>query len=282
MLTTGDVPSQAVPMAADAAPNVHLVVQKGARVGSRIQCRRIVTVLGSRSGCKANLQHGLVAPVHVAIVNHGAQVSAVDLVTARGTYLNGLKMGHEQLNDGDILTVGPWEFRVEIRKPRNNGHDDVHPFDLDPSPDLVALEHVATRRILQPNRGVCVIGRRSGCDITLSDAYVSRVHALLLTYFDYPAICDLLSKNGTRVNDKRVAFGRLRNDDLVQIGGAEFRVRLVGSSVVEQAASKGQAAEPVVKLASEVPPPDLIDIQTTEGSQRWRIAESAKEATQHQ
>ncbi len=278
-MTTRNGPTKANPVTADSAPRVHLVVQAGRESESRIRCRRVVTLLGSRVGCKVTLRHGRVSPVHVAIVNNGSDVLAVDLVTKTGTLLNGLKMEHEQLSNQDTLSIRPWEFRVDIEKPTHSGEADVHPFGLEPAPHVVALEHTATGRILQPSRAVCVIGRRNGCDITISDSQVSRAHALLLTYFGRPAIFDLLSNNETSVNDEPVEFHLLKNDDVITIGESRFRVRLVDSAIGERTPKNDKAAEMPVAVSSENPRSDLVDIRSTEKKRPWRIADDLEKAT---
>jgi pSer/pThr/pTyr-binding forkhead associated (FHA) protein len=256
-------------------------VRSGRGEGTTIDCRRVVTILGSRKGCKVNLRHPKISAVHVAIVNTGSDVFAVDLVTKSGTLLNGLHMEHERLSDDDILTVGPWRLRVEIQKPGVRGQDDLHPFDLEPSPHVVALELVATGRILRPNRDVCLVGRRSGCDITISDRRISRAHALLLTYFGQPAIVDLLSQNQTHVNDVPVRFKPLVNDDVITVGETQFRAKLVGSAVSEKNSNGRKAGEGKIVLAPPEECTDQINIEEVEGSQRWRIADSAKRAARN-
>lgn len=277
-MSASDTPSAAIPAVADSAPRLNLVVQKGPQNGTRIPCRRVVTLIGSRGGCKVNLQHRRAAPVHTALVNNGYEIIAVDLLTPEGTHLNGLKLQHETLNDGDVLTVDQWELLVEIEQPdgngNGNGNADAHPFDLEPTPNVVALEHLETGRVLQPNRDVCLIGRRNGCDIALPDHRVSRAHALLLTYFGYPAILDLLTPNGTLVNDAPIQFHTLKDNDVVTIGDAQFRVRLVGSAVAKRSSNQLKAAAPLVDLAEEPVSADLIDIHQTEHAQSWRIADN--------
>ena len=162
---------------------------------------------------------------------------------------------------------------MTVQSPAHTGDADAHPFGLEPSPHVVALEHVGSGRLLQPNRNVCVLGRRNGCDITIADNQVSRVHALLLSYFGRPAVFDLLSTNQTSVNDRPVQFQILENDDVIKIGESSFRVRLADSPVGRGAPGLKIATDTTVELDPEERPDDIIDIQATESSQRWRIAE---------
>jgi len=261
------------PTLPDFAPHVTLLVRKAQETGSRISCNRVVTLIGSRHGVRANLKCEKVAPVHLAIVNNGIDVFAVDMLSPTGTLLNGLKMQHEKLGDGDRLEIGTFDFAVEIRRPPRNGNGDMH-LDLEPAPQAIALEHIETGRLLQPNRSVCLIGRRHGCDVVLDDHQVSRAHALLLTYNDRPAVMDLLTPAKTLVNDQPIGFRVLNDGDVLAIGDARFRVRVVEPKVAAKAPSTAKSAVAAILPATpKQPGPDLIDIQATEGSQRWRVAE---------
>lgn len=240
----------------------------------RISCNRVVTLVGSRHGVRVNLHCDKVAPVHLAIVNDGNEVYAVDMLSPTGTLLNGLKMQHEKLSDGDRLEIGSFDFAVEIKKPPRNGHGDMH-LDLEPAPQAIALEHIETGRVLQPNRSVCLIGRRHGCDVVLDDHQVSRAHALLLIINDRPAVMDLLTPARTFVNDEPITFRMLSDGDVLTVGDAKFRVRVVQPKTWSKppVASARSATATVLPTAAPEKVTDLIDIQATEGSTRWRVAE---------
>jgi len=246
-------------------------------VERRIWCKRLVTLLGSRVGCKIRLNHPKVGGVHTAIVHAGNTIWAVDLVTSRGTSLNDLQMHLERLSDGDVLTIAPWSFQVEVKEVHE---DAIGPsaINLEPAPQVVVLEHLQTGRMLKPHREVCTLGRRNGCDIVLSDPSISRVQALLFAHFGHPAILDLLSENGLMVNDTPVQFRMLRADDILTIGSAQFRVRLVAHSADIGGAGNGQPASPSLELAPAEAEPDLIDIHETEDSQAWMIVDHLKKA----
>lgn len=266
-----------IPAVSAQAPRVRLVVKGGLGTGTEIDCHRVVTLLGSRKGCKVRLQHPRISAVHLAVVNTGADVFAVDLVTRTGTLLNGLKMEHESVSDGDMLAIGPWTFRIDIESQVNNGNSDIHVHGLEPAPHIAALEHLSTNQVLRPTRNVCVIGRRSGCDITISDRRVSRAHALLLlNYFGNPAVVDLLSQNQVLVNDARVNFAVLTDNDIITIGETRFRARLRGSTISESSTRNRKPIEKKAVVTPEQPLLDQIDIAEVEGSQRWKVAENVE------
>ncbi len=255
-------PADVTPVVAGSAPRVCLVAQDGSADSRTIECRRVVTLIGSRRGCKVKLAHRHISAVHLAIVNNGTEVYAIDLASERGTRLNGLKMECERLTDGDMLEVRPFLFRVDIENREQVDEEDTHPISLDPTPAVVAIEHLATGRILKPTRELCTVGRRSGCDIIVEDRKVSRVHILLLTYFGHPAVIDLLSHNQTLINDRSVQFRVLANNDVIAIGDTRFGVRLLGSMVAERAAngSSSGSTKPIVRD----PARDHIDIGADE------------------
>jgi len=192
-------------------------------------------------------------------------------------------MEYERLSDGDLLMIEPWVFRVGLRSQGSNADTPSRGVALEFAPSIVALEHVDSGRVLKPHRNVCTIGRRSACDIQVGDAGVSRAHALLFKRGDHPVIVDLLSSNGTFVNDEPVSFRELIDGDVVRIGETRFRVRIV---IPAADAPKSRNARDVVPKDARranpasnghadpvKPEEDLIDIQSVEGSQRWHIAD---------
>jgi len=283
-MSSSAVGSLGSPLLPSTAPHVRLVVQGGDHSSKTIECRHVVTLLGSRPGCKVQLHHETVSPVHAVIVCDGESVYGVDLVSQNGTRLNSLKMELENINNGDMLEVFPFEFRVDLENPSQHAAHADGLVTLEPSPEAVAFELVGTGRLLRPARNVCLIGRREGCDIVLQDKKASRAHALLMHYQGHPAIVDLLSAHGTLVNGQPVAFHMLKNGDVLGIGETELKVHVVESAVARaakngngHAKANGTASAVMAKALVEKPAgPDMVDIATVEGAERWAIADSAR------
>lgn len=63
-----------------------------------------------------------------------------------------------------------------------------------------------------------VIGRGPGCDLTLSDGTVSRLHAELIRDGERWVVRDMGSTNGTRVNGWRVRRAVLEPGDVLALG----------------------------------------------------------------
>lgn len=67
-------------------------------------------------------------------------------------------------------------------------------------------------------------GRRESCDIILRFSNVSSQHCKLELHSGYWYVCDLNSKNGTRVNDVRVTEKRVDPGDILRIAKQRYRV----------------------------------------------------------
>ncbi|HXY35905.1 MAG TPA: FHA domain-containing protein [Planctomycetaceae bacterium] len=85
---------------------------------------------------------------------------------------------------------------------------------------------------LQIARGKLLIGRADDCDFRPVSEVVSGYHCVLLLDDYTLRVRDLASKNGTRVNGRRIASGSasiLLHDDIVSIGEMELIVDLTQS-----------------------------------------------------
>jgi nitrite reductase (NADH) large subunit len=109
--------------------------------------------------------------------------------------------------------------------------------------ELVELEPLPGRRVAIDAE--LTIGRQ-GCDLTVSSPQVSRRHARVAPTPDGAEIADLGSRNGTFVNDERVAESRpLRAGDTLRIG----------ETVWEVATAQAASADPGTAARGDVPAP---------------------------
>lgn len=98
-----------------------------------------------------------------------------------------------------------------------------------------------------------VIGRASSCDIILSDSSVSSEHARINHDAGGWRVVNLLSTNGTFVNDKRVSNEELHHGDRVRFGRVEFIFQdpeQAGGRSVH--AASGKSARPIWPWAAGV------------------------------
>src|SRR5262249_7557127 len=95
-----------------AAPAGELVVQGGRLTGTRRPLRVPLTLLGRAPGCDVRLNVEGVDPLHCAVVHGADGVLVRDLDSRQGTFVNGERVSCGLLRDGDLLALGPFQFRV--------------------------------------------------------------------------------------------------------------------------------------------------------------------------
>ncbi len=210
------------------APKVSLTIISGPGAGKAIELTRCVSIIGSRHGCKLRLKAPEVSAVHCAIVNTTEDVYLRDLISTNGTYLNDLKAQMEKLDDGDTIRVADWELRVGITAYTLDTLSDLPHVCLEPGPDAFGVEVNGSGRMIKLAKPVSLVGRRPGCDVTLTDRNVSRAHLLFFIYKGQAVFCDVLSNNGVVLEGSTCRFGMLHSGDRLQIGGDKLRMILPG------------------------------------------------------
>ena len=99
-------------------------------------------------------------------------------------------------------------------------------------------------------REALVMGRGHTCDLTLDDERASRCHCKVYRHGADYFVRDLHSKNGTRLNGRKVTFARLMYGDEIGVGRTSIRfaehspkafigTRIAGYEVLDQIASGG-------------------------------------------
>jgi hypothetical protein len=112
-----DVPPEVVSPSHDQPDSgVFLIVQNGRQRGTRQPLRSPVTILGRASGCDVRLNADGVADLHCALALGPSGLVVRDLGQA-GTLVNGQPVTMRSLTAADQLTIGPFQFLVELPTP---------------------------------------------------------------------------------------------------------------------------------------------------------------------
>lgn len=69
-----------------------------------------------------------------------------------------------------------------------------------------------------------IVGRADSCDLRLEDSSVSSEHARLVRDSAGWRVVNLLSTNGTFVNDRKISSSAISNGDRIRFGRVEFRL----------------------------------------------------------
>ena len=102
-------------------------------------------------------------------------------------------------------------------------------------PRVIVTKDGATLAEYSLAKRECVIGRDKMADIVISDAYVSKLHAMLQLYANGLVLLDLNSTNGTLVNSVETKKAVLRNNDIISLGGYRLKVENVPDMSKEMA-----------------------------------------------
>src|SRR5436309_857818 len=85
----------------------HLIIQEGTRAGKRLEIWKDLTTIGRSRDCDIFLEDLAVSRLHATIhqlPDGGFEIE--DHHSATGTYVNGLRITHYRLLEGDIVQVG--------------------------------------------------------------------------------------------------------------------------------------------------------------------------------
>jgi pSer/pThr/pTyr-binding forkhead associated (FHA) protein len=92
---------------------LRLVVASGVHEGKAIPVTSPQFIIGREPQCQLRPASPAISKRHCAILVRGGQVFVRDFGSTNGTFVNDqLVQGETQVRDGDLLKVGPLEFRV--------------------------------------------------------------------------------------------------------------------------------------------------------------------------
>ena len=145
-----------------------------------------------------------------------------DLESFNGTYINGKKVNFASLQHGDRVKVGKHEFIFAL-------HDDSSLLQGPQASFQAAILVIKSPQPMQIElkQSVYIIGRGEGADISLKDVQISSRHAELTYKPSGWWICDLQSRNGVFVNNRRINAGQLQHGDRVRLGESQCVFKLL-------------------------------------------------------
>src|SRR5262245_13030201 len=96
----------------------------------------------------------------------------------------------------------------------------------------------------------CLIGREEGCHIRSQNEAISRKHCVIITTENEVVVRDLKSRNGTFVNDERVADEAvLLSGDILKVGPLEFELMIEQSVAKPKLPKVADIKEAVTRMA---------------------------------
>lgn len=123
-----------------------LVLQNGRQAGARRPLGMPTTFIGRNPGCEIRLNVDGVDPLHCILVHREDGLELRDLNSVHGSYVNGSRVDVAKIQNGDLLKVGPFQFRVELPYPLPTFGPIVH-VDSDRNGIEIQIAAVAAQQI---------------------------------------------------------------------------------------------------------------------------------------
>ncbi len=237
--------------------NIRLLVKQrseagGLDSGTEVILEDAVINLGRDPSCQVVLGQQAVSRSHARITRDGALCFIEDLGSAFGTLVNGKAIPPNDkrlLRNGDVIGIAQFDVvfdhvtgNAQIPAGENNTSMVARQVVKDLMRGVVDREVPYFRlmnggqegqRIEVSDAQELVFGRDPEADVVLNDDLVSRQHAKVRRDWSGTHIEDLQSRNGIRVNGKRVLRKTLRDRDEVEVGG--IRLLYLDPSEVREA-----------------------------------------------
>lgn len=91
-----------------------LIVQNGRQSGSRRPLQVPLTIVGKDPGCDIRVNSSGIDSLHCLLVHGPTGLIIRDLDSGSGTFVNGERTASVALKDGDLLTIGGFQFRLHL------------------------------------------------------------------------------------------------------------------------------------------------------------------------
>lgn len=199
---------------------------------------------------------------HAILVRDGDQWIVRDLHSYNGCFVNGKRVGGEQvLHHGDLLQLG--DYRLELLDEDSVSPGDGKSTTVPVKPLSQTFRELPDRLVMiaGPAVGVpfslmdqrIVVGRGEECDLPINDTSVSRVHAEILALGNGKyEIKDRGSSNGVRINGVELERAIVEAGDVIELGDVQLKFVPAGQIYHAQQPTAGRphTLEPGARDAS--------------------------------
>lgn len=212
-----------------------LIVRLGDRVISRHPIDKEMLSIGRARDNDIVIENLSVSRNHTKIKAVGGEFSVLDMNSANGTLLNGVRITKADLANDDMITIGKHTIQFVGGSISSNSkpptttavREATASFGVlaPPPPDkptgmvgvLTVREGKQAGQQFRVFKAETIIGRAPESDVRIHDWYVSKRHAIIARSGETYTLKDLDSWRGMSVNGKQVKEADLRSGDSVMI-----------------------------------------------------------------
>ena len=223
-------------------------------LASQVHTLQPETVVGRDPACDLTIDSSLLSRRHAKLIIQDEHLRVIDLESANGTYINGIRITEANANPGDeirfdqqkFLVIGPTpppqqpellqENQTQVRGQTTqtddtlSGGDTVMMNDEETrfyttAPKIAHIVEIGGNAQAQQftlEKEQHQIGRSQACEFFLEDKSVSKQHAQFSFIQGNWNLEDLGSSNGVLVNGNRIDQVILVNGDRLKLGRREF------------------------------------------------------------
>ncbi len=116
--------------------------------------------------------------------------------------------------------------------------------DLAPRVELSVAKGPGQGQLVALRRGAALIGSAKGCKVRLKHSDVSHAHAAIINTGEQIFLRDLLSENGTYLNELAAQHEELEDDDSLKIKPWHFKVQILGPTTRDLGDLTGLGLDP--------------------------------------
>ena len=268
---------------------VRLVVKQRGEAGGADASNTVMLdddkiVFGREQACQVCLPQQAVSRNHARITRDGGLFFLEDMGSSFGTRLNGklLPRGEKRLlRNGDTIVIAQYDivFDHVTEAPKGEAEDSDSTSAISRQVMKDALRGLSKteapsfrvmngpregQRIEIPAAHEIVFGRDDDVDVMLKDDLVSRRHAKVRRDWSGTHVEDLNSRNGIKVNKKKISRRTLRDRDELEIGAIRL-LYLDPSDIRETPVVMEDEHEATVKGKEE----DAAALAPAESAWRW-------------
>jgi len=197
--------------------------------GHVIELSQSFAVVGRSSDADVPLASSQVSFRHAYLQNLDGRVFCVDLGSKTGIYWGEDRRQCGWISSAQTIRIGPYTLQVftDARAAGFGTPDDELPnplaaglgsLDTFPQFMLEFFDDSLPEAVRSIDRRITLVGRHPGCAVHLDDRSVSHVHCALVLAEDGLVVVDLLGKEGTLLDQKKVRFGMVGMGSELAVG----------------------------------------------------------------